>query len=920
VSTKTPEENESDMEAGMTTAERRRRRRRGGGLRVPSDNVPRRISSPTVEDPSVAIAYNAGNGETPRAVPDPVAPEAVTTLIDPPTEHVIEEISFESKTREMSAVDLEELGLDAESRPLEPRTVSAEIPIFHSTVVVDADVYTEADAPSLAPDDAGGSSAASPRPASRPAIQPPQHPAVHPQAHPIIPSAAGTPPPVPTGNSARSALAPAASSPSPFAPQAPSAFGTAPGHPPPPTHVASPLGSGPSGLSGATGQGGSAPANSSSSAAGLTFSSLAAAGASSAAISPPSSPAISPPAASSGASPALGSPVSPHAAASLAPSSGVPTPVSSGVSAAVSAPVSAPVFSPLAVASAVTVPLSMPVAPVLPHAAEGARDGHANGAHVEEPPPPPRAAKGRAQTLALSEDDLEELLEENRLESRPDLRLDSRIIERVQARAERPASTNDEIGELDVEVEMDSSAVPAALDDSASWKSGRVATPAERRSDRAIGAEPASDRPTERSGELGGAFEPEQRRERVVTPLGVPVTGASTAPAGSSAGAAAPSASPGAASVGPLEGGRAKPSSIPPPTPGPAALAVPPAPPAPVQAAAASQVAQAAPHSAPPAHPAAPPPPPHVTPATSSPAIHPPGAAGSGAPGRATPPPSPTKPPPAPPKKAPDKRAAAAAAGQPEADKKSRSKQWFSDVFDEDYLRTLPFLTPQATQAEAELVAASLGTSPGAKLLDVGCGYGRHAMELAARGYHVVGLDLSTPLLVRGGEEAHRRGLTINFIRGDMRELDFDGQFDGAYCLFSTFGYFDDETNKKTAGNIARALRPGGKCVFEILNRDYVIADLPTRVWWEGDGCVVLEEVDFNYFSSRICVNRSVVFDDGRQLEQEISIRAYSLHEVGKLMLAAGFRVLEVSGSYQTRGRFFGNQSRHIIVVAERAG
>ncbi len=211
-----------------------------------------------------------------------------------------------------------------------------------------------------------------------------------------------------------------------------------------------------------------------------------------------------------------------------------------------------------------------------------------------------------------------------------------------------------------------------------------------------------------------------------------------------------------------------------------------------------------------------------------------------------------------------------------------------------------------------------MGLSPGAQLLDVGCGYGRHAMELAARGFHVVGLDLSTPLLVRGGEEAHRRNLTINFVRGDMRELDFDSQFDGAYCLFSTFGYFDDDANKKTLANIGRALRPGGRVLIEILNRDYVIADLPTRVWWEGDGCVVLEEVDLNYFSSRIQVNRSVVFDDGRQLEQEISLRAYSLHEVGKLMHAAGFRVLEVSGGYQTRGRFFGNQSRHIIVLAER--
>ena len=282
------------------------------------------------------------------------------------------------------------------------------------------------------------------------------------------------------------------------------------------------------------------------------------------------------------------------------------------------------------------------------------------------------------------------------------------------------------------------------------------------------------------------------------------------------------------------------------------------------------------------------------------------------------PPPVPAKPP-APPaaKKDPAKPSASSVAAKVDA-KAARGKPWFVDLFDEDYLRTLPFLTPQATQAEAEFVIEAMQLAPGAQVLDVGCGYGRHAMELAARGFHVVGLDMSTPLLVRGGEEAHRRGLTINFIRGDMRELDFENQFDAAYSLFSTFGYFDDETNKKTLQNIARALKPGGKILIEILNRDYVIADLPTRVWWEGDGCVVLEEVELNYFSSRIQVNRSVVFDDGRQLEQEISVRAYSLHEVGKLMHAAGFRVLEVSGGYQMKGRFFGNQSRHIIVLAER--
>jgi SAM-dependent methyltransferase len=262
--------------------------------------------------------------------------------------------------------------------------------------------------------------------------------------------------------------------------------------------------------------------------------------------------------------------------------------------------------------------------------------------------------------------------------------------------------------------------------------------------------------------------------------------------------------------------------------------------------------------------------------------------------------------------------AAAAAAQQGARPKKRRGKAWFEDIFDEDYLRTLPFLTPQATQREASFIVDGLSARPGMQLLDVGCGYGRHAMELAARGYHVVGLDLSLPLLIRGADEAQRRGLTINFVHGDMRELTFESQFDGAYCVFSTFGYFDDETNKRVATNVARALKPGGRFVIDVLNRDYIVGDLPTRVWWEGDGCVVLEEVDFNYFTSRLVSNRSVVFEDGRQLEQEISIRVYGLHELGKLLHAAGFRVIEVSGGLATRGRYFGKDSRQLIVVAER--
>lgn len=310
------------------------------------------------------------------------------------------------------------------------------------------------------------------------------------------------------------------------------------------------------------------------------------------------------------------------------------------------------------------------------------------------------------------------------------------------------------------------------------------------------------------------------------------------------------------------------------------------------------------------------PPPAAMVPASPPPVLAKPAAQSSPAAARSIPP-APPRPSTPVPNAAHAAAAAAASVGQPRATQRL-GKPWFEEIFDEDYLRTLPFLTPHATQREAAFISEALGVRPGMQLLDVGCGYGRHAMELAARGYQIVALDLSLSLLLRGADEAQRRGLSINFVHGDMRDLAFAAQFDGAYCVFSTFGYFDDETNRRVAQNVARALKPGARLIVEVLNRDYVVADLPSRVWWEGDGCVVLEEVDFNYFTSRVISNRSVVFEDGRQLEQEISIRTYSLHELGKLLTQCGFRVTEISGSLATRGRFFGNESRQLIIVAER--
>jgi SAM-dependent methyltransferase len=247
-----------------------------------------------------------------------------------------------------------------------------------------------------------------------------------------------------------------------------------------------------------------------------------------------------------------------------------------------------------------------------------------------------------------------------------------------------------------------------------------------------------------------------------------------------------------------------------------------------------------------------------------------------------------------------------------------RSKPWFEEVFDEDYLRTLPFMRPDQTLREVEFITEALKLSPGQEVLDVACGYGRHAIELVQRGISVTGLDLSLPLLIRAADESQRRSLSVNFVHADMREMAFERQFDGAYSMLTSFGYFDEETNLRVAERIGRALKPGARFLLDIVNRDYVVSDLPVRVWWEGTGCVVLEEVDFNFHTSRILTHRSIVFEDGRQIEQEISVRAYSLHEIGRLLRQAGFRVIDVSGGLAMRGQFFGSSSRSLLVVAEK--
>lgn len=243
---------------------------------------------------------------------------------------------------------------------------------------------------------------------------------------------------------------------------------------------------------------------------------------------------------------------------------------------------------------------------------------------------------------------------------------------------------------------------------------------------------------------------------------------------------------------------------------------------------------------------------------------------------------------------------------------------WYEHFFGEAYLRTVRAATPKEVGVECDFIERAMRVPVGCRVLDVGCGLGVQTVELASRGYHLVGLDISRTMISRARDEAEDRGLHIDFIPGDMREMAFQEPFDALLCWGTTFGYFDEEDNERTIRRFHRALKPNGVLLLDVVNRDFMIGSQPNQVWFEVDGAVCMEETDFDYEKSRLRVKRRVASHSGQQNDRLYSIRLYALHEMCALLERNGFRVDAISGREATLGVFFGVHSPKMIIRAER--
>lgn len=224
----------------------------------------------------------------------------------------------------------------------------------------------------------------------------------------------------------------------------------------------------------------------------------------------------------------------------------------------------------------------------------------------------------------------------------------------------------------------------------------------------------------------------------------------------------------------------------------------------------------------------------------------------------------------------------------------------------------------EAAPADVEAVLSLSGALPGARVLDLCCGPGRHALELCRRGHAVTGVDRTERFLRRARESAEEEGLELELVLEDMRRFVRPDAFELVINLYTSFAYFEDDGDDlQAARNMATSLVPGGTLVLELMSKEVLARIFQERDWRPlSGGGYVLEERRLLDGWSRVASRWVLVTADGAVHEHELVLRLYSGQELRSLLLAAGFAQVELYGSLD--GAPYDHQAARLVAVATR--
>lgn len=217
---------------------------------------------------------------------------------------------------------------------------------------------------------------------------------------------------------------------------------------------------------------------------------------------------------------------------------------------------------------------------------------------------------------------------------------------------------------------------------------------------------------------------------------------------------------------------------------------------------------------------------------------------------------------------------------------------------------------------EVQAMVSLLALKPGARVLDLCCGVGRHSLELGRRGFQVTGVDRTASYLEEAQRRATEQGLEIEFVQADMRTFLRPGAFDAVLNYFTSFGYFStEEEERQVLANACASLRPGGRLLMDMMGKEILARVFTERGWHEEDGKLILEERKLAPDWSSLD-NRWIIIEDGERREVTMTVRQYSAAELSRLLKDAGFQRVDVYGSLS--GAPYDMEARRLVVVAHK--
>ena len=246
------------------------------------------------------------------------------------------------------------------------------------------------------------------------------------------------------------------------------------------------------------------------------------------------------------------------------------------------------------------------------------------------------------------------------------------------------------------------------------------------------------------------------------------------------------------------------------------------------------------------------------------------------------------------------------------------SDDWWKNFFGGlvvDFWRAA--MTPEITRAETDFLWGSLRLAPGMRVLDVPCGDGRLALELAKRGCRVTGVDISADFLSAARASATERGLDVEWRQADMRDLPWDREFDAAYCAGSSFGFFDDEGNAEFVAAVARTLVSGGRFVGDFKAAESVLPSF--RESYEMPVGNLVFAAKNSYDPAAGTMENLYTVTRGTEVEKKRAVhRIYSTREILGMLSTAGLGEFETFGSVS--GEPYRLGSPRLFVVATKSG